>query len=176
MEDVLSDAYNPKTKIPLKILVNRFMISAYSFKRVTIFQDLIFGVRLLKPVPSSRCGRGWFYLSESKCTVSARILHGFKPCRGYFSVQNPTKDAEITGWRITLFWLKNTMTRNFHELRRTGGLLSWSVGSGFESLEMHHKEHEAEMLGAFSFVFSESKKTSAWGSLKWTPKVRQKLN
>ena len=28
MEDVLSDAYNPKTKIPLKILVNRFMISA----------------------------------------------------------------------------------------------------------------------------------------------------
>jgi len=36
MEDVLSDAYNPKTKIPLKILVNRFMISAYSFKRVTI--------------------------------------------------------------------------------------------------------------------------------------------
>ena len=36
MEDVLSDAYNLKTKIPLKILVNRFMISAYSFKRVTI--------------------------------------------------------------------------------------------------------------------------------------------
>ena len=36
MEDVLSDAYNPKTKIPLKILVNRFMIYAYSFKRVTI--------------------------------------------------------------------------------------------------------------------------------------------
>ena len=36
IEEVLSDAYNPKTKIPLKILVNKFMISAYSFKRVTI--------------------------------------------------------------------------------------------------------------------------------------------
>ena len=35
-DSVLSDAYNPKTKIPLKILVNRFMMSAYSFKRVTI--------------------------------------------------------------------------------------------------------------------------------------------
>ena len=36
IEEVLSDAYNPKTKIPLKILVNKFMTSAYSFKRVTI--------------------------------------------------------------------------------------------------------------------------------------------
>ena len=36
IEDVLFDAYNPKTKIPLKILVNKFMTSAYSFKRVTI--------------------------------------------------------------------------------------------------------------------------------------------
>jgi hypothetical protein len=26
---------------------------------------------------------------------------------------------------------------------------------------LHHKEHQAEMLGAFSFVFSKSKKTSA---------------
>ena len=30
IEDVLFDAYNPKTKIPLKILVNKFMTSAYS--------------------------------------------------------------------------------------------------------------------------------------------------
>ena len=62
-----------------------------------ILQDLIFGVRSLKPMPSSRWGIGRFYLSESKCTVSARFLHGFKPCKGYFSVQNPTKDAEIAG-------------------------------------------------------------------------------
>ena len=38
-----------------------------------------------------------FHLSGSKCTVSARILHGFKTCRGCFSLQNPTKGAEITG-------------------------------------------------------------------------------
>ena len=38
-----------------------------------------------------------FSLSESKCTVSARILHGFKTCKRCFSLQNLTKDAEITG-------------------------------------------------------------------------------
>ena len=54
-------------------------------------------VRPLKPMPSSRWGIGRFYLSGSKCTVSARILHGFKPCRGCFSLQNPTKGAEIAG-------------------------------------------------------------------------------
>jgi hypothetical protein len=36
IEDVLFDAYYPETKIPLKILVDDFMISAYSFKRVTM--------------------------------------------------------------------------------------------------------------------------------------------
>ena len=81
-------------------------------------------LRTLKPIPSSRWGIGWFCLSESKCTVSARILHGFKTCKGYFSLQNPTKSAEITRWKITLPWLKITITRNFHKLRRTGGLLS----------------------------------------------------
>ena len=55
------------------------------------------GVRPLKLMPSSRWGIGRFYLSESKCTVSARILHGLKTCRGCFSLQNPTKSAEITG-------------------------------------------------------------------------------
>mgnify|MGYP000431335476 CR=1 FL=1 len=38
-----------------------------------------------------------FSLSGSKCTVSARFLHGFKTCRRCFSLQNPTKGAEITG-------------------------------------------------------------------------------
>ena len=32
IEDVLFDAYNPKTKIPLKILVNKFMISGRASK------------------------------------------------------------------------------------------------------------------------------------------------
>ena len=47
------------------------------FRYSRILQDLIFGVRSLKPMPSSQWGIGRFYLSESKCTVSARILHGF---------------------------------------------------------------------------------------------------
>ena len=38
-----------------------------------------------------------FHLSESKCTVSARFLHGFKTCKGCKSLQNRTKGAEITG-------------------------------------------------------------------------------
>ena len=62
-----------------------------------ILLDLIFWcaatqTNAVKPV---RIGR--FYLSESKCTVSARILHGFKTCKRCFSLQNLTKDAEITG-------------------------------------------------------------------------------
>ena len=36
-----------------------------------------------------------YHLSESRCTVSARILHGFKTCRRCFSLQNSTKGAEI---------------------------------------------------------------------------------
>ena len=63
----------------------------------SILQDLIFGVRPLKPMPSSRWGIGRFCLSESKCTVSARILHGFKTCRGCKSLQNWIKGAEIAG-------------------------------------------------------------------------------
>ena len=65
------------------------------------------GVWSLKPMPSSRWGIGRFYLSESKCTVSARILHGHTGCTGGFSVQNTTKDAEITTQKITLFCVKN---------------------------------------------------------------------
>ena len=48
------DAYNPKTKIPLKILVNKFMISAYSFKRVTILSLIhIFPARVPSAVRSA---------------------------------------------------------------------------------------------------------------------------
>ena len=36
-----------------------------------------------------------FYLSQSKCTVSALFLHGFKECNGYSDMQNTTKGAEI---------------------------------------------------------------------------------
>ena len=53
-------------------------------------------LRPRKPMPSSRWGIGRFCLSESKCTVSARFLHGFTPYRGCFSLQNATRGAEIT--------------------------------------------------------------------------------
>ena len=39
-----------------------------------ILQDLIFGVRSLEPMPSSRCRMKWFLVCLG---VSARFLHGF---------------------------------------------------------------------------------------------------
>ena len=39
-----------------------------------ILQDLIFGVRSLEPIPSSRCRMKWFLVCPG---VSARFLHGF---------------------------------------------------------------------------------------------------
>ena len=49
-----------------------------------------------------------FYLSQSKCTVSALFLHGFKGCNGYSDLQNTTKGAEIVGQKITMLCTKTT--------------------------------------------------------------------
>ena len=54
-----------------------------------------------------------FHLSQSKCTVSALFLHGFKGCNGHSDLQNTTKGAEITGQKITMLCTKITKTRNF---------------------------------------------------------------
>lgn len=54
-----------------------------------------------------------FYLSQSKCTVSALFLHGFKGCNGYSDLQNTTKGAEIAGRKITMLCTKIAKTRNF---------------------------------------------------------------
>lgn len=54
-----------------------------------------------------------FYLSQSKCTVSALFLHGFKGCNGYSDLQNTTKGAEIAGRKITMLCTKIVKTRNF---------------------------------------------------------------
>ena len=54
-----------------------------------------------------------FYLSQSKCTVSALFLHGFKGCKGYSDLQNTAKDAEITRQKIAMLCTKTTKTRNF---------------------------------------------------------------
>ena len=40
----------------------------------SILQDLIFGVRSLEPMPSSRCRMKWILVCPG---VSARFLHGF---------------------------------------------------------------------------------------------------
>ena len=78
-----------------------------------------------------------FHLSGSKCTVSARILRGFKTCRGYFSVQNPTKGAETPSQKPAMYRIKVTLKRNFQKLRESPGVRYESVGPGFESLEVH---------------------------------------
>ena len=49
-----------------------------------------------------------FYLSQSKCTVSALFLHGFKGCNWYSDLQNMTKGAEIAGQKITMLCTKIT--------------------------------------------------------------------
>ena len=54
-----------------------------------------------------------FHLSQSKCTVSALFLHGFKGCNGHSDLQNTTKGAEIAQWKITMLCIKITKTRKF---------------------------------------------------------------
>ena len=54
-----------------------------------------------------------FYLSQSKCTVSALFLHGFKECNGHSDLQNTAKGAEIVGQKITMLCIKITQTRKF---------------------------------------------------------------
>ena len=43
-----------------------------------------------------------FSLSGSKCTVSARFLHGHTGCTGGFPLQNPTRDAQTTRSKIAV--------------------------------------------------------------------------
>ena len=49
-----------------------------------------------------------FHLSQSKCTVSALFLHGFKGCNGHSDLQNTAKGAEITRQKITMLCVKIT--------------------------------------------------------------------
>ena len=61
----------------------------------------------LKSPPSHGSKIIIFYLSQSKCTVSALFLHGFKGCNGHSDLQNTTKGAEIAGQKITMLCTKN---------------------------------------------------------------------
>ena len=81
-----------------------------------------------------------FYLSKSKCTVSARFLHGFKTCKGCKSLQNQTKGAETRSSKPAMLRKELTLKRNFQKLRESPGVRYESVGRGFESLPSHHDE------------------------------------
>ena len=50
----------------------------------------------------------FFICPQSKCTVSALFLHGFKGCNGHSDLQNTTKGAEIAGRKITMLCIKIT--------------------------------------------------------------------
>ena len=65
-------------------------------------------LRSLKPPSSHGSKIIIFHLSQSKCTVSALFLHGFKGCNGHSDLQNTTKGAEITGRKITMLCTKMT--------------------------------------------------------------------
>ena len=78
-----------------------------------------------------------FHLSESKCTVSARFLHGFKKCKGCKSLQNRTKGAETPSSKLAMYRREITLKRNFQKLRESTGVRYESVGRGFESLPSH---------------------------------------
>ena len=65
-------------------------------------------LRSLKPPSSHGSKIIIFHLSQSKCTVSALFLHGFKGCNGYSDLQNTTKGAEIAGQKITMLCAKMT--------------------------------------------------------------------
>ena len=78
-----------------------------------------------------------FSLSGSKCTVSARFLHGFKTCKGCKSLQNRTKGAETQSSKPAMCRKEMTLRRNFQKLRESPGVRYESVGRGFESLRAH---------------------------------------
>ena len=97
---------------------------------------------------------GWvdFSLSQSKCTVSARILHGFKTCKGCKSLQNRTKGAETRSSKPAIYRKETTLKRNFQKLRESPGVRYESVGRGFESLPSHQEKPEHVCVLVFLFV------------------------
>ena len=62
----------------------------------------------LKSPPSHGSKIIIFYLSQSKCPVSALFLHGFKGYNGPSDLQTTTKGAEIARQKITMLCTKMT--------------------------------------------------------------------
>ena len=105
-----------------------------------------------------------FSLSGSKCTVSARFLHGFKTCKGCKSLQNRTKDAETRSSKPAIYRREITVKRNFQKLRESPGVRYESVGRGFESLPSHQvKSHDLPLkirCKSWDFLFYNDPETA----------------
>ena len=106
----------------------------------------------LRSPPSHRSKIINFYLSQSKCTVSARFLHGFKTCKGCKSLQNRTKGAETRSSKSAMYRKETTMKRNFQKLRESPGVRYESVGRGFGSLPSHQEKPVHTVYWFFFFV------------------------
>ena len=91
-------------------------------------------------------------MSGSKCTVSARFLHGFKTCKGCKSLQNRTKGAETRSSKPAMYRKEITSKRNFQKLRESPGVRYESVGRGFESLPSHQEKPVHIVCWFFFFV------------------------
>ena len=104
-----------------------------------------------------------FSLSGSKCTVSARFLHGFKTCKGCKSLQNRTKSAETPGSKLAMYRQEMTLKRNFQNLRESPGVRYESVGRGFESLPSHQEKPVHIVYWFFFFVCAmKGARTGRW--------------
>ena len=94
-----------------------------------------------------------FSLSGSKCTVSARFLHGFKTCKGCKLLQNRTKGAETRSSKPAMYCKEMTLKRNFQKLRESPGVRYESVGRGFESLPLCRQKEKPVHIVCWFFFF-----------------------
>ena len=100
-----------------------------------------------------------YSLSGSKCTVSARFLHGFKTCKGCKSLQNRTNGAETRSSKLAMYRKEMTLERNFQKLRESPGVRYESVGRGFESLPSHQENPEHIVFWVFFLCFEPTNST-----------------
>ena len=112
-----------------------------------------------------------FSLSGSKCTVSARFLHGFKTCKGCKSLQNRTKGAETPNSKFAKYRLEMTLKRNFKKLRESPGVRYESVGRGFESLPSHQEKLVHIVCWFFFFFFVSTMEGARTGRRRTAPQA-----
>ena len=107
----------------------------------------------LKSPPSHGSKIIIFYLSQSKCTVSALFLHGFKGCNGYSDLQNTTEGAEIAGQKITMLCTKNDINS---KLLKSECSARWALlirGPGIRVPSSAPKNREDSLESSRLFLF-----------------------